>query len=376
MEMVNTCSIAQVNEDEFISTLNRFLLPSSPIRREELLRGRGTQLDDIKKALACSGRHVFVHGDRGVGKTSVAQTAAYLYQSTDGDPVLVGCDAGMSFYTLAKSIADNLVKSDPTLKKRVSSYGAKAGGKYLSVEMATSLEKGEVPTPTSVDAAVALIRFAASAHSRSPVVVVDEFERMTSLEDKALFGDFVKQISDQSVPIKLILCGVGESLTDLLGEHESCFRYLASIFLPRLGITPLMEIVEAAAVALGVEIDDYFLRRMAMISDGFPHYIHLIGIELFWSLFNDEDVPTKVAGKHFGKAINEAVNNVEPHLKKIYEQATQKYNDDYEYVLWALAYHSDPERRSTEVYESLGEIMEQLGLPQLDRGKFNNRNIC
>ena len=38
--------------------------------------------------LQLPGKHIFIYGDRGVGKTSLAQTAAFLQQSADSSPIL------------------------------------------------------------------------------------------------------------------------------------------------------------------------------------------------------------------------------------------------------------------------------------------------
>jgi hypothetical protein len=34
-----------------------------------------------------------------------------------------------------------------------------------------------------------------------PVIVIDEFERITNDSERMLFADFIKQVGDQSVPI-------------------------------------------------------------------------------------------------------------------------------------------------------------------------------
>jgi MoxR-like ATPase len=67
------------------------LSPSRPLQSEEFLRGRHDQLVEIKKALYQPGRHILIHGLRGVGKSSLAQTAAFSL-AQGGDPIIIGCD--------------------------------------------------------------------------------------------------------------------------------------------------------------------------------------------------------------------------------------------------------------------------------------------
>jgi hypothetical protein len=65
-----------LNLEEFGAKLDAVLSPASAIKSPEFLQGRDQQLTDVRQALAMKGRHVFIHGFRGVGKTSLAYTAA------------------------------------------------------------------------------------------------------------------------------------------------------------------------------------------------------------------------------------------------------------------------------------------------------------
>lgn len=58
--------------EAFGNRLNEVLTLSVPIRTPEKLFGREHQLETIQLALKSPGRHVFIYGDRGVGKTSLA----------------------------------------------------------------------------------------------------------------------------------------------------------------------------------------------------------------------------------------------------------------------------------------------------------------
>src|SRR5437763_16045656 len=103
-------TIKAIDRDRFEQILQRVLTPTTPIRSVEFLRGRDRILEDIRRALIQPGRHVFVHGDRGVGKTSLAQTAALEHQSADGSPIFLGCDNSSTFYRVAKNLAQKLAQ--------------------------------------------------------------------------------------------------------------------------------------------------------------------------------------------------------------------------------------------------------------------------
>jgi replication-associated recombination protein RarA len=78
--------IKDLEREQFVKILHTHLSPTSPIESEEHLFGRSKQLQSIEQALCAPGRSIFVYGDRGVGKTSLAQTVAYSHQSSICEP--------------------------------------------------------------------------------------------------------------------------------------------------------------------------------------------------------------------------------------------------------------------------------------------------
>ena len=110
-----------------------------------------------------------------------------------------------------------------------------------------------------------------------------------------------------------------------------------------------------------------------MISDGFPHYIHLLTEKLLWKIFEDPVAVKTTTPAHYSAAVTAAVLDIEPHLKAMYEKASLKYKADYETVLWAVADDHQLKRRSTDIFNSYSRIMRSLGEDPLPRETFNQR---
>jgi hypothetical protein len=372
-------AIAGFHRDQFEATLRQTLSPTSPIRSPEQLRGREKRLEDIRRAMVQPGRSVFVYGDRGVGKTSLAQTAAFEHQSASRPPVLIGCDAASTFGRVVQQISTRLLGLDVNLIKLSDQAkgGFQSGG--ISAELQRTKEKGPVPLPNSVDEAINMLSQAAKRHSQQPVVVIDEFERLKDDGERALFADLIKQTGDQAMPFKLIFCGVASALSELLDAHHSCYRYLVTVELERLPPAPRFEIINEAAGALGVEIETSSLGRISAISDGFPHYIHLITEKLLWVIFEDQNTIAISTPAHYLAAIKAAVLDIEAKLRASYDKATQKYveSDQYEAVLWAVADHHELSRRSADIFEVYQHVTGkwQAGglIKALPRDKFTQR---
>jgi hypothetical protein len=96
-------------------------------------------------------------------------------------------------------------------------------------------------------------------------------------------------------------------------------------------------------------------RRADHRSDGFPHFVHLIGDAMFWAIFHDLE-PVMVAGlQHFRAVIEGALERSDALLRGQYDKATQKTKntDDYQEALWAAADTTSDRRRLQGIYEYL-----------------------
>jgi Cdc6-like AAA superfamily ATPase len=366
-------AIKRLDQDRFIQILQRHLRPSSPIESFEHLYGREKQLEQIKQALFSPGRHVFIYGDRGVGKTSLARTAAFQHHpSGQGEPVSVACGTGTTFISLMGDIIGQLANRHgiaPTKDTTRTSLGFKGA----SIERTVEKQLGRLPEVRDINTAVeALKQFARPAAAR-PIVIIDEFDQLKNKDDQTRFAELVKQLGDQSVQIAIMFCGIGKSLDDLLASHASSYRYLEGIELPRLHWDGRWEIIDRSSEALGITVNSDSRFRIAAISDGYPHYVHLVCEKLYWHLFSIEEKVATATPDHFMQAVRDACESIESHLRVAYDKATMKDNDVYQEVLWALADHFELKRNVESVYRSYLRIMQERSREPLDRTKFVSR---
>ena len=343
-------TIKGMSEDEFRTVLRENLTPSQPISSPEHLKGRAKLLTQIDRAFNSPGKHIFIHGDRGVGKTSLAQTAATIQQSSDAEPILVGC-SGSSFLAIVRDAVTRCLPTTDAIAEKKRETKLKVGIPSFGMERSISIAAGNVPVITTVNEAINLLRFVAEYHSRQPVIIFDEFDQLTDDAERKICAQIIKEISDQKVNVKFIICGIGSSLVDLIGTHLSTGRYLAPYSLDRLSHDARWDILMSAAKALGVEIGHSFRVRIGQISDGFPSYIHLIGEQILWNMFDDANQVSACNQEHFNSGVKKAVEEAQPTLKNIYDYATKKYSDYYEEVLWALADLHLMNRQTTDIYE-------------------------
>ena len=89
--------ITGLNQVQLSEILNRHLTPSKEIVTPERLFGREKYLRQIERAFNSEGRNVFIFGNRGIGKTSVAVTAATINNFRDEQHIYLPCGECSSF---------------------------------------------------------------------------------------------------------------------------------------------------------------------------------------------------------------------------------------------------------------------------------------
>jgi Cdc6-like AAA superfamily ATPase len=360
--------------DEFKTLLKENLTPARAISSPQHLKGREKVLRQIDRSFNSPGKHIFIYGDRGVGKTSLAQTAAFIQQSSDGNPILVTCGGSSFLSTIRDAGRSALPAGDAVFQKKIE-HKLKAGVGGFGYDFTRSLTSGVVPPVESINDAVQLLKFIGECHSKEPVIILDEFDQLATDAERKACAEVIKQVSDQKVNVRFILCGIGTSLEDLIGVHLSTGRYLSPVPLERLTQDARWEIIQAAAQAVGVTVADGFLMRIGQISDGFPSYVHLMGEQLLWTMFDDEEITGHCQQRHFAEGVNLAVQEAAVTLKIIYDKATQKHSDTYQEVLWALADRHSLRRQTTEVYQKsyLPIMAERHGRKTLSKRVFSDR---
>lgn len=236
-----------------------------------------------------------------------------------------------------------------------------------------------IAAPQSLTDALDVIRYVATKRSGTVIIVVDEMERIKGDAEREKFAEFIRNIPELNVDVRFIFCNIMHDIDEVLKSHPSAGRILEPIELKRLRPSDLWKILTVVTKKLNVRIQGEAFIRISQISDGFPHYVHLIGEALFWSMYDDAAAVTQSGPEHFKTAIREAIQRVEPPLRIQYEKATRKTRNtaDYEEALWALADSTSDKRQITEIYDSSYKwiMLKRPGRKMLKREQLNQRYL-
>lgn len=268
--------------------------PGAPIDRVQLFAGRLELLLDVVNAITQRGQHVIIYGERGVGKTSLANILEEVLQPRSEDRrrvVRVNCGTNDDFETLWATAIRDL--------RRV--HGVEAGDERILA-------------PEGV-------RYALEDLPAGSLLVIDELDRLDDDDALSLLADTIKTLSDHSTPVTLVLIGVADSVEDLIGDHRSVERALNQVQMPRMSADELMEILDKGAERLGLAIDADARRRIAELSEGLPFYTHLLGLHAFQSAVANDDRSITVS--HVRTAVALAVQKAQHSIKSDYQKATR-----------------------------------------------------
>lgn len=372
-------AITSVSEEAFKAALKENFTPSNSIKTPERLFGRDKALQQIERALASQGRQVFIYGDRGVGKTSVALTAAYMLNDSSDEPIYVACGESDNFADAIASVGNACIP----IERRIEGAGTgpELGGTFFNVGAsfkAGTKSQAKVTAPKTLNDALDILRYVLKKRHGKIVVVIDEMERLPKSE-REKFAEVIKNLPEVDDRLKFIFCGIASTVDELLGSHPSAGRILETIPLERLHHNFLWDIIKVVGDKVGISIARETLVRISQISDGFPHYVHLIGESMFWSVFDDENPVKEIERRHFKEGVAGALDRAEAPLRHQYEKATMKTKntEDYEDALWALADRTVDRRQMNDIFEqSYPKIVRGRGRQPLERKKFNYRLLA
>jgi Cdc6-like AAA superfamily ATPase len=300
--------------------------PASPVSEEALFAGRMEQLQRILDAVHQRGQHAIVFGERGVGKTSLSYIISKKTQhpGTHVTP-RINCDSADTFSSIWRKVFSEI---DMIRDTRHVGFHLNA---YQESLKAAELVPQNV-TPDEVRRMLSLL-----SETSMVIVVIDEFDRIVDTDARRAMADTIKSLSDNLVGATLVLVGVGENVDGLIGDHPSIDRALKQVKMPRMSRPELHMILEKGARLLAMKIDEDSKTHIGVVSQGLPHYAHLLGLHSARVAINCRD--RNISLDHVDAATRMAVEDVQQSIASAYMTAVavHRKGNIYSDVLLACA---------------------------------------
>lgn len=307
---------------KYFRLINDAFTPGAPINSRDLFAGRRKQIEKVINTIFQRGQHAILFGERGVGKTSLANTL-FDFLVLSGSPnyqrARLNCADGMEFESIWRSIF-----------------------KQFTVEVegeTVSLDQVMEANPTSET-----VRETFQAMNGRSIVIIDELDRISDLRTKTALADTIKTLSDNSVDTTLIMVGVADSIDQLIAEHRSIERALKQVEMHRMFKEELLEIIDKGlSQCAGFTIESTARERIADYSQGLPTYTHLLAREAALQAVRSNRTNIQMVDLEF--AIKESVDSqLETNLSEYNNAVTSPRGKNFKPVLLACALSQKDER--------------------------------
>ncbi len=352
---------------ELLLKNGRIWSPSAPINTVDLFAGRLQQISTVSEAVNGRGRHAILYGDRGVGKTSLANIlrehlSGYLAVRI----IKVNCSATDTFENVWRKafseipmILENPQASPENALPQIEEYTL---DQYLANY--THIGPGEIRK---------LLERACDSESEI-LIVFDEFDTLAP-EHRRIFADTIKDLSDNSSSVTILLVGVTSDVADLISDHQSIDRCLTQIQMPPMTKRELQTIITKRLKELNMTMSPDASDLIVSLSQGYPHYTHLLGHQAATKAISTQR--THITSSDTFYAINYAVQATHRTIRGAYQKAAESRRGGsiYPQVLLACALAKMDDMgyfRASDVSEPLTEIMGEAYSAQDFTSHLNN----
>lgn len=314
--------------------LGRVFVPHAPIDQRALFAGRDEQIGAIMDATSHTGRHVILFGERGVGKTSLAQVFHNFLPLNGPEAESLGssifvpyasCDSSDDFSTIWEKVFRQIevVENRPKM------------GFLAAVDESITNLASKIKGRCTPDTVVGLLEFLAT-DAAFVIVTIDEFDRLSDKNVTTLFADTIKALSDRRIDVTLVLVGVADNVNDLIQEHASAERACIQVRVPRMSSDELAQIINVGLQSVQMIIADDALGFIISLSQGLPHYTHLLGLTAGRAALKSDRL--EVTRDDVMSAMTTAINNVQETISSGYHNSVMSAKKTiYPQVLLACA---------------------------------------
>ena len=299
--------------------VSQVFTPAIPVSEDELFAGRADQVDKAIDAINQRGQHAVVYGERGVGKTSLANVLSSRLVSRSGEQAIaprVNCDATDDFSSLWRKVLAKVTMTERT----------RAAGFLDAPHETTRTAADEFAGDADVTPDAVRDLLARMGRGRVLLVIFDEFDRLTDRATRRTMADTIKALADDDVPATIVVVGVADTVGELIAEHESIDRSLIQIPMPRMDLDELYELLDNGTNRLGMVLEPKARHKIAELSQGLPPYTHRIALHAIRHAIRDRR--RTVTSDDVKRAIRDAVENAQQSLRDNYRRAVSSPQTD------------------------------------------------
>jgi hypothetical protein len=267
--------------------------------REELYFGRASEVRQMVHAVRDPAKHILLYGERGLGKTSLANTF-WRNASTSDYPIFAA-----------------RVQVNPF--DDFSSLWSRALEEFQAVFQHHNSEIRSNFAHVSPD--IVRHEFQKIPRNLGAVMIVDEFDLLRAREARELTANLLKSLHDHAINVTVLLIGVAENVEELIVDHQSLRRVLSLVKLERMNTIDLKEILDSRLRLTPLGISDEARSEIVALSCGLPYYIQTLGRFVVNNAIKDQRLQINICDVN--AAIDQFIIEYGPSFSDDYQKATE-----------------------------------------------------
>lgn len=340
------------------SGVRQIFTPHRPVNNVDLFFGRQNEVHSVIEQINTPGQHSLLYGERGVGKSSLANIASELLLSKiiSGRLYYNRCDSESDFVSILR---DPLAEIGVDISVKEVGANSKSGGSAkLRVPFAEGGMGQENETSETRHGPRKRLSpsYAAKLLESTPgLLVVDEADSISSERDRRKLAEFVKQLSDRDASFKVLIVGIAQTGDELIAGHPSVRRCLRETKLSRMSAEELRLILNNGEEKLNIKFQDEVKDKIVRVSAGYPHFTHLIALKCAENAVSEDR--SEITSENLSQALKEATQDAEGTLSRSYKKAMRSYSTDmYRIILCAAANLESEEFTARELREEISSL--------------------
>ncbi len=238
--------------------------PSHPVTDVRMFAGREDLLLTLIRAIEDQRLHAVIYGDRGIGKTSMLHVLTQLAKEAQYTVRYASCGVGTEFDEIFRAVAADISllyhedydPTDPAIEH---------GG-----TLADKLPDGRLSVAQMTD-------LLSKIHGTRILIILDEFDRADSTQFRQQVAELIKNLSDRSIAVQMVIAGVASNLTELIAHVPSIRRNIMGLPIDVMNPQEIEELVKNGEWASGLKFQSKAIENIITLSNGSPYLASLLG---------------------------------------------------------------------------------------------------
>lgn len=238
--------------DELRMDASGIFTPHTPIDEGEMFAGRIDLIEGLLDVIFQEGQHAVMFGERGVGKSSLVSI--------------------IKDKLLSKIVTFDVIKRNCTTEHDFKLIWKHVFADYEFDGVPASKWLDDNCNPFDIYRLVEQL-----SERKRPIIIIDEFDRVTDPMTKTLMADTIKYLADYKAKATVVIVGVSSTVSGLFAGHASITRNIRPILVPFMSPPELKQIVEGRLPLLSMKAEKGVVDHLVALSQGLPGYTHMMG---------------------------------------------------------------------------------------------------